>query len=295
MIKRKDGFSGERSVVLPKMVLEMMESDPVMAPLHITDIGYYPKASNHYRERREPIDQYVFIYCVGGCGSYTIDGRTFRVTANQYFILPAGKPHAYGADANEPWTIYWIHFRGEMARHIARDIRSPQEVSPGIDSRIDNRNRLFDEILETLRAGLGIENLRYAMSVFHHYLGSLRYLHQYRESGRTSGDDNDVVEASIHYMKENVEKRISLPELAQYVGYSVSRLSIIFRNRTGHTPMGYCNLLKVQRACSLLDNSNMKINQVSFKIGFDDPYYFSRFFSKMMGMTPSDYRLRPKT
>lgn len=294
MVRQKDGFSGERSVVLPKMILDMMGRDPVMSHLHITDIGYYPKAANHYRERREPIDQYVFIYCVDGGGAYSVDGRSFRVEANHYFILPAGKPHSYGADMQNPWTIYWIHFRGDLAGHIACGAATPQAVSPGLFSRIDNRNALFDEILETLENGLGIENLRYAMSIFHHYLGSLRYIHQYRELGEKTNEDN-VVEATIHYMKENIEKRITLPELSRFAGYSVSHLSTLFRTKTGHSPLGYCNLLKVQRACALIDNSAMKLNQICYKVGIGDPYYFSRFFSKIMGMSPRDYRRRLKT
>ena len=108
MIKRKDGFSGERALVLPQSIIHEMEEDPISSILHITDIGYYPKAWHHFRERQEPITQFVFIYCIEGSGWYRTEGEEFQVTANQYFILPAGKPHAYGANEEEPWTIYWI-------------------------------------------------------------------------------------------------------------------------------------------------------------------------------------------
>lgn len=58
----KSGFDGERSLVLPKIIVEAMEKDPIARLLHITDIGYYPKASHHYRHRDPPIDQNIFIY-----------------------------------------------------------------------------------------------------------------------------------------------------------------------------------------------------------------------------------------
>ena len=45
MIKRKDGFNGERALVLPLSVVQEMEKDALSSVLHITDIGYYPK---HY-------------------------------------------------------------------------------------------------------------------------------------------------------------------------------------------------------------------------------------------------------
>ena len=68
MIKRKDGFSGERVLVLPQPIIREMEEDPISSILHITDIGYYPKAWHHFRERQEPITQFVFIYCIEGSG-----------------------------------------------------------------------------------------------------------------------------------------------------------------------------------------------------------------------------------
>lgn len=64
MIKKKDGFSGERAIVLPQFIVHEMEENPISACLHITDIGYYPKAKFHFIERKESISQYVFITTV---------------------------------------------------------------------------------------------------------------------------------------------------------------------------------------------------------------------------------------
>ena len=92
-------------------------------------------------------------------------------------------------------------------------------------------------------------------------------------------------------MKENLEKKISLQQMAQYTGYSSSHFSMLFKKETGHSPLNYFNLLKIQYACQLLSSTNMKINQISFKVGIDDSFYFSRLFTKLMGMSPKDYRL----
>lgn len=91
-MKIKDGFSGERSLVLPKVMIDMMENDPLAGLLHITDIGYYPKARHHFRERNPGIDKYVFIYCIDGCGWYEVEGVRYEVSEDHYFILPAGNP-----------------------------------------------------------------------------------------------------------------------------------------------------------------------------------------------------------
>jgi AraC-like DNA-binding protein len=290
MLKQKDGFHGERSLMMPKMIMEMVEQDPLVSMLHITDIGYYPHAEHHYRERREPIDQYVYIYCVDGAGWYQIGDKRYDVGENQYFILPAGVPHAYGADEDNPWTIYWIHFRGELAPYYAKDATGPMDVKPGLHSRIHNRIDLFEEIFNTLSSGFSNENLRYVSSLFHYYLGSLRYINQYREAGENNEDNENMVGATIHYMKENIEKHLTLKEISDYTGYSASYISMMFKQDTGHSPLAYLNLLKIQQACELLDTTKMKVNQICYKIGIDDAYYFSRLFSKTMGMSPKEYR-----
>lgn len=87
MVKLKNGFTGERALVLPRMIVDKLEEDPLTSMLHITDIGYYPKAKHHFRERKEPINQYVFIYCIDGAGWYRIGEQEYTVSANQYFIL----------------------------------------------------------------------------------------------------------------------------------------------------------------------------------------------------------------
>lgn len=294
MIKRKDGFSGERALVLPHSIVQEMENDPFSSILHITDIGYYPKAWHHFRERKEPISQFVFIYCMEGAGWYRSGEQEYTVTANQYFILPAGAIHAYGADEANPWTIYWIHFKGKLAAHFARQSVRPIEIKPGLHSRISTRIDLFEEIFHTLEMGYSHENLLYACSIFYHYLGTLRYLQQYRDAARNEPEKNDIVTASIHFMRENIEKKLSLQEIAEHTGYSPSHFSVLFSKRTGYAPLTYFNQLKIQQACQLLDFTDMKVNQVCFKIGIEDTYYFSRLFSKVMGMSPRAYKKMKK-
>lgn len=91
-------------------------------------------------------------------------------------------------------------------------------------------------------------------------------------------------------MKENIEKRLTLDEIARHVGYSTSHFLTLFNKRTGYSPLAYFNQLKIQQACQLLDFSNMKINQICYKIGIEDTYYFSRLFRKIMGMSPRQYK-----
>lgn len=295
MIKKKDGFQGERAVVLPPMLVEMEEQDLMCKGLFITDIGYYPKAEHHYRVRDQGVDQYVLIYCVDGSGFYVVDGKRYEVKKNQYFVLPAYKPHEYGADKGKGWTIYWVHFRGVAAPVFAEGANTPQTINVTMNSRISDRINIFEEILTTLHFGEGIDDLRYASSLLIRFLASMRYIGQFRRAkvGQqpfSASTDIDVVEQAIHYMRENIENSISIKEVLHYVGYSQSHFSTLFKNRTGMSPLSYINHLKMEHASYLLKTTDLKVNQICYKVGIEDPLYFSRLFSKVMGMSPTKYK-----
>lgn len=150
-------------------------------------------------------------------------------------------------------------------------------------------------MFHTLELGYSRENLLYACSIFYHYLGTLRFMQPYCNGGGT-GDSSlkDIVDIAIHFMKENIEKRLSLEEIARSTGYSPSYFSVLFSQRTGYPPLTYFNQLKIQKACQLLDFTDMKVNQVCYKVGIEDSYYFSRLFRKVMGMSPIAYKRMKK-
>lgn len=292
MIHVKEGFSGSRSIVLPPYLLQKLGNDPLLSALHITDIGYYPAAHFHFVERRQGIGQYVLIYCANGAGSYTVGNYTYDIHTNQYFILPPDTPHSYSADQQNPWTIYWIHFGGTLAPHYVHQGLEPKDVKADWGSRITHRITLFEEILQTLHRGLKLENLHYASSLFHYYLGTLMFERQYQDqSAANEAPDEDIaIQAAVHYMKENLETRISLSEVASYVGYSVSHFSHLFQSRMGESPVAYFNQLKIESAAHLLATTKMRVNQICYKVGLEDPFYFSRLFTKIKGVSPREYR-----
>ena len=298
MKKQKDGFQGERKVVLPPMIVEMERNDSLVSSLYVTDIGYFPRAAHHFCERKTPIGQYVLIYCVEGSGWYRVGGKEYQVTKGQFFILPPYQPHAYGTSEDQSWTIYWIHFSGAHAAIYAEGMQMPQNIKVAMNSRIMYRISIFEELLTTLQSG-SLEDLRYASSLLHHFLASMRYLSQFRRAQQSSveggsafsgSDGKAVCEAAIHFMEENIENRITLQQVLRYTGYSQSHLSILFKKHVGQSPLAYFNRLKMEHACKLLRETNLKVNQICHKVGIEDQYYFSRLFSKTMGMSPIKWR-----
>lgn len=296
MIKRKDGFHGERSVVVPPYIRERLQNDPFLSTLYITDIGYYPHAEHHFVRRSDSINQYVLLYCVSGSGMFSVGdgGRQMPIGENQYVILPVGESHEYCSCEGSPWTIYWIHFAGTLASYYAKDAGMPQTVRPNLESRISDRISLFEEILTVMHFELGDDTLHYASSLLHHFLASLRCIHTYRGVS-TSSVSSDIIESAQHYIEENIERHITLSQIAEYVGLSVSNFSMKFRRATGCSPIAYMNRVRMERASELLRTTTMQINQISYKLGINDALYFSRMFRKHTGMSPQEYRAQSCT
>ena len=76
------------------------------------------------------------------------------------------------------------------------------------------------------------------------------------------------------------------------MGISPSYLNKLVRTQTRHSAMDWVEISRVNWAKSLLKDSDMSVGEVSVAIGVDDPSYFTRFFRKSTGMTPSEFRHR---
>ncbi|WP_291101565.1 MULTISPECIES: AraC family transcriptional regulator [unclassified Flavobacterium] len=297
MARIKSGFTGERAIVLPTPIVDEYKNTDLGSLLYITDIGFYPKASFHFRKRtKEEASQYILMYCVEGEGWFETNNQIQKVLANQVFILPKAETHSYGSKSKKPWTIYWIHFDGEKAGFFAEGFDKPLLILPKKDSRIEDRFKLFEEIFSTLKKGYSKNNLDFSVTSLFYFLGSLKYVGAFHACNNLNQNlqQSDIVEDAIHFMRENVRKRIALKEIAHYVGFSPSYFSGLFQRKTGYSPLNYFIHLKIQEACHQLDFSDMKINQISMLVGFDDPLYFSRIFTKTMGSSPSEYRKKKK-
>ncbi len=74
--------------------------------------------------------------------------------------------------------------------------------------------------------------------------------------------------------------------MSRHVNLSVSHFCMLFKNKIGYTPVEYVNHLKVQIACQYLQFTNHRIKEIAELIGMEDPYYFSRLFQSLMGVSP---------
>lgn len=291
----KDGFKGERISILPASVVDDLKQDVLGKELYITDIGYYPHAFCHYRSReKEEVNEFVLIYCVEGEGWFELEGKKQIVHANQFFILPERKAHRYGSGSENSWSIYWMHFNGAKADFFSKGFDRPTDISSNDNSRIKERLNLFEEIFSCLNKGYSKNYMLYATTSLFHFLGSMKFMGEYRDSNVSRRERMDVVDKAIHYMQENIHKKVALHDIANEVKLSVSYFANLFYEKTGYSPLRYLTQLRIQEACRYLDATNMKMNQISPLVGVEDPLYFSRLFTKTMKMSPSEYRARQK-
>ena len=108
---------------------------------------------------------------------------------------------------------------------------------------------------------------------------------------KKNGKYIDVISLATKYIRENYKTNtLSISEVAEYVNMSVGYFSLIFHNETGDTFSDYLLKLRMDKACGLLEHTNMKLLEISWAVGYENANYFSTVFEKVMGVTPSAYR-----
>lgn len=287
-IKKKEGFQGQKLIVIPKQVINSKcVRNEMINGLYITDIGYYPKARHHYMERVQGAEQHILIYCHDGKGNAIIRNKEYSMQSDDFIIIPSGMPHSYTADEKDPWSIYWIHFKGVIANKIASNI----EKRNGLRCAIRFKERtitLFNEIYAQLEKGYSRDNLICANMCLSHFFSTFLFNDKYDISGKLS--NKDMVDLAIDFLSKHTASVLSLEDIASEVNLSPSHLSYLFKKKTGFSPMEYFNHLKVQMACQYLLFTKLRIKEISQEVGIEDQYYFSRMFRKVMGMSPNEYR-----
>jgi AraC-like DNA-binding protein len=140
-----------------------------------------------------------------------------------------------------------------------------------------------------LERGYGADSMIFVNLCLWQWLNSFAFSDKLELTGNTDGD---VADESISYMKKNIHRPLRLADIANFVHLSASHYSNLFRKKTGFAPIEYFNLLKIQVACQYLQFTNLRMQEIAGRIGIEDPYYFSRLFSHIMGMAPNAYRKR---
>lgn len=285
----QEGFLGQKMWVIPKSILAKWSAHPMLQSLRPTDIGWYPAAQYHYREREQGADEHILIFCVDGAGWCEIAGERHAIQASEALIIPRNVPHRYGAADTAPWSIHWVHFIGTEADFFVYHLPIGEYRLPVDVQCAAAVEQLFKECYDSFVGGFILYRLIYCTQLLHHLLGRLFFDNSYFSPVQRTSRFHSL-EATLTFLHQNIQREMSLSDMAEHANLSVSHFSFLFKQQTGYSPTDYFIHLKMQRACTMLSFSQKTIHEIAYDIGYSDPYYFSRLFKKVMGMSPRQYR-----
>jgi len=289
-VQLREGFAGQDMFVIPRPILARARRHPLIRSVYPTDIGYFPTAAHHYRDRPNGAAQDHLILCVDGHGQVTIDGRETELKAGEFLIIPRETKHAYWASDDTPWSIYWVHFLGDDVGFYLERMPSRGQPAPVASRDMKEAVRLFRYCLDALYEGYGQPTLIYAAQSLQHILSLLLYRNHAMPTENRGGSWRSNLDSMVEFMQENLAEPLRLDDFARHAGLSVSHFSDLFRSQTGQSPMAFFIQLRMRHACRLLDLSDRPVKIVALETGYSDPYYFSRVFKKAMGLSPEKYR-----
>lgn len=277
-------------VVVPMPVRERAMTHPLLQGLLVTDAGYFPNARNHQVERPTGAPTDLLILCLKGEGWVRTGMRTTSVGAGTLVWLPAGQPHAYGAAPDQPWTIVWAHFLGREVEEWQRELGMRKDGVQFFDVGTRRPGMLgIDKVYAVLELGYSPRQLLSAAIALRTVFGEILELVASSGAVKTAAERTAAVRESIIATPERAYR---LGELAHAAGLSVPHFCALFRRQTGYAPVDFLIRQRVRRACRLLDTTEETIAVVATQAGFEDPYYFSRCFRRVMGVSPRAYRQR---
>ncbi|SDB07334.1 AraC-type DNA-binding protein [Pseudidiomarina indica] len=276
--------SGSSRVVLPLKLTQQLAQHPLTKHLYPRAYGHYVDALGHQVERQSHTD-YLLIFCYRGRGWFRTATTQGSLEAGQLLLLPAGQAHAYSADLQQPWSIYWAHFQGQAAS-TCMSFLGLTETQPVLT--LSQWRTLIPVVTHLLN--LQTQRHQFTAAVVAASLLQQIIAELPRLTVTVKEPQGFELAALERFMYDNYHRDLSLADFAEFAGLSRFHFSKKFKQLTGTSPMRYFNQIRVKIACQLLDSSTDSIRHIGQQLGFDDPYYFSRLFKKTMGMSPQHYR-----
>ena len=102
---------------------------------------------------------------------------------------------------------------------------------------------------------------------------------------------DSLIQEVISYMHMNIAKELTLKETAKEFHLTPHYLGQLFKTDRNETFNSYLTRIRLEKACELLRNSELKLYEVGLRIGYQDQRYFSRRFRQVYGITPKQFRI----
>lgn len=288
---KQETFTGERIYKLPTKIIEMASRQPLTSVLLPCRIGYSPNAVGQHVVRPDGDWAFTLLMCSEGKGWLDLPRSRLELRPGTFAVLRPFEYHAYQADADKPWSYYWVHFNGTHAQQYY-DLLTKGGAHPTATVDLDHSFVLgFEAILGLYHDGHDYKALIQASAALHQLLGNVYALAC--RHGPAQPNVQERLEWIAKELRKNPAMQVSIHELAAATRMSSVHFSRQFRRWLGDSPRHYVNRQRVEKACEYLRDGELKIEAIARLVGCDDPAYFCRLFKRLRGCTPNDYRRNP--
>ncbi len=271
--------------------------------LSVRSVGYqkvapgdlYPPAGHNKEylfnpDKGRTLQEYQLLYIIKGEGTLTTaNGGTHHIHAGDMFLLFPGEWHTYRPSPATGWEEYWIGFQGANIDHRVEAGFFSKEFPVYKIGEADKKIiALYRDAIDTAtRQEAYFQQL--LAGIVNHLLG-LMFKTAQQQRIASSQRMPDIIESARHYMQENIEEDISMPDVALHLNISYATFRHTFKKYTGLSPVQYFINLRLHRAKELLRSTKLPIKIISYNLHFENPEYFATLFKKRTGISPSEFR-----
>lgn len=268
--------------------------DLSFSDLQVIALGYEKNDASRLPMSSESMRHFSLHFVLSGVGYYETEDKIYRLTRNNLFLIYPNSTIKYYPDKKHPWTYTWINFTGSKALKFLEytTLTSDEPVTSFKSAKIGN---ILLRSLHNVKKKTSKNDFR-SLHCFYEVINEI--IHNHPTTTISQKQKEDIITVALKYLNENYsDPELTLISLSNVLHLNPSYLSRILKQRTGSTFTDFLMSLRIQNAIKLMESGIPYVNEISRKVGFRDPYYFSKTFKKYAHMSPKSYiqELRNKT
>lgn len=224
---------------------------------------------------------YLLHFVIKGKGIYYVGDKKIAIKTGEGFLIKPGELTTYIADSEEPWEYMWVAFDGYEAREILGNCQINYTMTA---KNYESFVRDFTELLEI--SSCAQYNQYSAMAIFYKMISQL-----VSEEKIIHGSyDKIYFEKASDYIHNNYMYKISVEDIANYVGIDRTYLYKVFVANSNQSPKSFLNNIKINSAKNMLIKNEFTLTQIALSCGFADAPVLCKHFKKITGKTPKEFK-----